>query len=366
MTKYRPRNERIKHEYFIYLKEARRRSEATVDAVAKALNRFEVYTKFRDFRMFRAEQAVGFKHHLAEQVGKRSGQKLSKSTLNSTLTHLKAFFLWLADKPGYKSRLQYAYADFFNLSEKDARIARATRGQRHPTLEQIKHVLGVMPISTDVQRRDRALIAFTAVTAARVLALASLKLKHVNLEAGFVDQDAREVQTKFSKTVFTPFIPVDDEILAIVTDYGVWLREEKLFGNDDPLFPKTCLEQDENRQWAATGLSREHWSTSGPIRKIFKEAFRSADLPYFHPHSFRHMLGQFAERNCRTPEEFKAVSQALGHENVLTTFCSYGTVSKERQLEIMRDLAASRKSPSLGADEIMRELRLLLAKNRSQ
>jgi len=39
-------NERIKRKYFAYLKEAKRQSEATVDASAKALNRFELYTKY--------------------------------------------------------------------------------------------------------------------------------------------------------------------------------------------------------------------------------------------------------------------------------------------------------------------------------
>jgi site-specific recombinase XerD len=43
MSKNNPNNERIKREYFDYLKEARRHSESTVDATAKALNRFEVY-----------------------------------------------------------------------------------------------------------------------------------------------------------------------------------------------------------------------------------------------------------------------------------------------------------------------------------
>jgi site-specific recombinase XerD len=74
-------NERIKRKYFSFLKEAKRNSEATVDASAKALDRFEVYTKHRDFRAFHIEQAIGFKKYLAEQKGQRSGMVLSKATL---------------------------------------------------------------------------------------------------------------------------------------------------------------------------------------------------------------------------------------------------------------------------------------------
>ncbi len=39
MTKHTPENERIKRIYFAYLKEAKRYSEPTVDAAAKALSR---------------------------------------------------------------------------------------------------------------------------------------------------------------------------------------------------------------------------------------------------------------------------------------------------------------------------------------
>ena len=141
MTKHSPNNERIKRRYFAYLKEAKRHSEPTVDAVAKAMARFEVYNKYRDFKAFHVKQAVAFKKHLAEQRSRQSGEKLSKATLHATLAHLKRFFRWLAGQPGYKSRLQYSDADYFNLSDKDARIATARREQKAPTLEQVKHVL---------------------------------------------------------------------------------------------------------------------------------------------------------------------------------------------------------------------------------
>ena len=78
MTKYNPVNERIKRKYFAFLKEAKRHSEPTVDAAAKALSRFESYTNYRDFKAFHFEQAVAFKRHLAEQKGQQSGERLSK------------------------------------------------------------------------------------------------------------------------------------------------------------------------------------------------------------------------------------------------------------------------------------------------
>jgi site-specific recombinase XerD len=133
MSKNNPKNERIKRQYFAYLKEAKRHSEPTVDVAAKALDRFEVYTKHRDFMAFHHEQAVAFKKHLAEQKNLQSGDALSKATLYATLTQLKRFFQWLALQPGYKSRLKYSDAEYFNLSDKDTRIATAQREQRGPS-----------------------------------------------------------------------------------------------------------------------------------------------------------------------------------------------------------------------------------------
>ena len=120
MRTHSPENERIKRAYFIYLKEARRLSEHSIDAAAAALSKFEEYTKYRDFKSFHLQQAVGFKRKLAEQVSQRTGEKLSSSTLFATLNALRAFFHWLAGQPGYRSHLTYADADYFALSEKKA------------------------------------------------------------------------------------------------------------------------------------------------------------------------------------------------------------------------------------------------------
>ena len=94
-------------------------------------------------------------------------------------------------------------------------------------------------------------MAFTLLTGARDRAIASLKLKHVDLVGSCVIQDAREVNTKFSKTFSTFFFPVEEEIRSIVTDWVSYLRNEKLWGNDDPLFPATQVVLGSDRQFTA-------------------------------------------------------------------------------------------------------------------
>ena len=338
MARHNAANTRIKREYFDYLKEAMRRDEASIDAVAKALARFEAATAYKDFRKFHREQAKAFKKKLDVEKNVRTGKPLARATVHSTLSALRAFFIWLAGQPGYKSRIAYADADYFNLSEKDVRIAKATRQKPVPRLEQVHHVLGSMPAGSDIQKRNRALIAFAILTGARDGALASFKLKHVNLKEGYVDQDARDVKTKASKSFVTWFFPVGGDALEIVTDWCAHLREGLLWSEDDPLFPKTEIRLGPTGGFVATGLSREGWSSAGPIRTIFREAFTAAGLPYFNPHSFRNTLVQLGLRDCTTVETFKAWSQNLGHEGVLTTLTSYGKVPSQRQAQLIRNL----------------------------
>ena len=90
-------------------------------------------------------------------------------------------------------------------------------------------------------------------------------------------------------------------------------------------------------------------------------AFASAGLPYFNPHSFRNTLVRLGQSVCQTPEEFKAWSQNLGHDKVMTTFLSYGQVESPRQGEIIRGLAGPQVGRQADVSELakalMREMR---------
>jgi len=248
MTKYNANNERIKRKYLVFLKQAKGQNEASVDAVAKAISRFESYNKHRDFKAFHFEQAIGFKKHLANQTHHKTGRPLSLATMNSAVRHLKSFVEWLSQEVGYKSRIKYSDAEYFSLSEKEARTAKATKQKPVATLEQIKHVLATMPTKSAIERRDRALIAFTLLTGARDSAIASLKLKHIDIKAGTVFQDAREVNTKFSKSFTTGFFPVGDDVRDIVVQWVDFLRHDLLLDLDAPLFPKTKMSQGGTQQ----------------------------------------------------------------------------------------------------------------------
>src|SRR5262245_5527080 len=140
MRKNNPENEQIKREYLTWLRQAQGQSEATLDAVAAALHRFEEHTRYRPFKSFRREQATSFKLHLTEQISAKTGEALSKATLYATFKALRAFFQWLSREPGFRSHVNYSDAEYFNLPANDARIAKAERETPTPSLDQVLHV----------------------------------------------------------------------------------------------------------------------------------------------------------------------------------------------------------------------------------
>jgi hypothetical protein len=103
------------------------------------------------------------------------------------------------------------------------------------------------------------------------------------------------------------------------------------------------MEVGEGHQFQPVGLDRQHWSSAGPIREVFRRAFAAVGLPYFSPHRLRDTPVAFAQRRCRTPEEFKAWSQNLGHSQVLTTLTSYSSV---------RGLVEKEAPPSAALDKV--------------
>jgi integrase len=344
MRKHHPENERTKRRYFEFLKHAKRLSESSIDQVAAAIADFEAATGHRDFRRFRIEWAQRYKRQLAERINAETGRPLAKATISSRLAALKAFFQWLAGQPGFRSKLTYSDAEYFNPSANDDRIARAVRDRSVASVEQIRRVLSSMPAESNIQKRDRALIAFTLLTGARDNAIASMSLRHVDLAGRTVFQDARAVRTKNRKTFTTWFFPVGADVEAIVAEWISWLKTELNWGPDDPLFPATKVMLGAGGGFENGGLDRKHWKDAAAIRRIFKAAFERAGLPYFNPHSFRNTLAMLGERECQSPEAFKAWSQNLGHEHVATTFTSYGAVPSHRQAEIFEQLRARRES----------------------
>ena len=297
-SKNNPRNDRVKRDYLIWLKDAKQRSDATVDQARHAIDRLETYTGYKDFGTFNKEQARAFKQALLNTMAKRSGKPISISTVYHTLQAIKEFLAWLHGRQEYRRRIKPADIAYLNLTAGEERQAHTTGPKKYASLDEYRKALFAMPTTTEVACRDQALMALMLLTCMRDAAAVSLKLRHIDIARRHVFQDPRQVKTKFSKAIETFFYPVGDDVEAIVRGWLDFLTMEKQFGPDDPLFPKTLVGPDAQQNFAAQGLGREHWANATPVRKIFRAAFGVRRPALFQPA----LVPQYPDAVCLYPE----------------------------------------------------------------
>lgn len=338
--KFNSDNARIKKQYCTHLKEADGKADSTIREIKKAIHRFEEFTNFANFKNFSKLQATNFKKEFAKSKSLKTGDNISKSTLLSTINNLKEFFKWLSYQQGYR-KICLTDIKYFNLSDKDKRAATSPKPKEYPSLEQVRKLFPSMPENTELEKRNKAILAFLILTGVRVSALISLKIKHYIADKELIFQDPKEVNTKKSKAINTYLVNIDDEIKEYFLNWIKFLKEEKLFSDNSPLFPARLKKIDEQGNIINDKISDNHLQSTGVIDDMLKAAFQNADLKYYSPHSFRNLLVSLASKFCTTPEEFKAYSQNLGHESPLTTFVSYGYVNEYRQGEIIKGLNLS-------------------------
>ena len=335
MAKRNSDNLRIKRKYLVWRKDAKGLSDASIDKSAASISAYEDYLDGTDFRSFHSERARGFKRRLSSQISQRSGKKLSQSSINGILREISAFFHWLADQPGYKSKIHRPDIEFLAPDRKSETTRRTSCWKPHPSPAQVLRLLNHMPAGTELERRNRALVAFLFLTGSREGAAITLCLGHIDLARSCVHFDGRTVNTKFGKSFTTAFVPIGTPCEQIVRDWISELRTEHNFSDSDPLFPKTRIGFGPTRGFQALGIDRTAWSSPSSAAMLFKQAFIDAGLPPFSPHRVRDTLAELAREHCRTPEDYKAWSQNMGHDDVLTTLRSYGSVASGRQVDLM-------------------------------
>ncbi|ASP35771.1 site-specific integrase [Labrenzia sp. VG12] len=320
--------------YQTHMKEARGLDAKTISARMRHLGQFATSLGDKELTKLTRDDIINFKKRLnATDHGETNGDRtLAAPTIVQTCHDLKAFLEWLAKQSGYRS-LQRDLSDYCTPPRRLTAIAHTPKTKHVPSAADIVSTLAAMPQTTLQDRRDRAVIAFLFLTGVRDGVLVSLRLKHVDIEGRRVDQDANEVNTKFSKTARTTWFPVGEDIAAIVTE---WVEERRASGaeGDDPLFPRTPSAV----RGPCSGRKEEFWKTAAPVREIIRKATRVAGVPYFCPHSVRSTLARQFFSKARSPEERKAVSQNLGHENETTTMEHYATLSDDYQRELMLGL----------------------------
>jgi integrase len=347
MSKILQKNEMAKRRFFDYLKLSKGFSKDSIYAFEKAILNWEDFTKNEDFANFTKNKIIGFNEWLKSRKKGKTEEKISLSYCYDVLRRLKTFFEWLSKQAGYKTSINSSFINYLRLSQNETREAVQTRKRDIPSVEEVKKTIENIGDKNDVDKRDRALISLAYLSGIRISALMSLPIKSFDKKNLLIDQDpAFGVQTKFRKRIATALIPLSyKEPLDYFIGWCDYLIKEKGFNPNDPIFPATKKEQgDENVNYYNTGeVEPVFWKSGSTIRKIFEKRFIQAGIPYYHPHTLRHLIVKEFAKAKLTEEEKKAISQNLGHANVGTTFGSYGYghIEEDRQIEIIKGIKFS-------------------------
>lgn len=343
MTKVNHKNERLKLDWLEELE--RDDSPSTIDHKLAALACFEEATDYQDFTQITVEAVDRF---IKFVNAKPTRSRTKVAAVNS----VKGFFQWMVMDERIKGKKARKPINALRLKRKDRTASYARTARPIATLAQIKTAVEAMPKTTAIERRNRALIAFTLVSGARDGAIISMRVKHVDLINKEVHQDPNEVDTKGGKQIFTWFFPIGDFFVKEVEDYLAFLKSEQGFTSNDYLFTSSAVGHDESDQFCIVGITKERWANAQPMRDIFRAAFNAVDLPYFNPHSFRKTLMALAYEMELSGEAIKAWSQNLGHEKLDTSVNNYGPVSLDRQRMRMLAMHDKQKTEQPNADTI--------------
>ncbi|MEX0955509.1 MAG: hypothetical protein WDZ83_09890 [Rhizobiaceae bacterium] len=121
------------------------------------------------------------------------------------------------------------------------------------------------------------------------------------------------------------------------------------------LFPPNAWLEHPRRLWKPDRKRIEPWGTGNSVRRAFQKSCRAAGLPYFNPHSVRHLLAELANQMCRSERERAAWSHNFGHESLGITRSHYAKMTDEIRDEILSQLATK---PSNDVEELEMMLRL--------
>ena len=205
-------NERAKALYLDFRAHADGIAPISIVKMAKAIRRYEQMTMWADFRTFNAEKAKDFKRFLAEQG-------IAPASMDWTLHALRHFFEWLRTQPGYRRKIALNDIAYLKRSRKERRAANSRAEKTYPSVEMAEKAIAAMPSATPVQKRDRALMIFLLLSAVRVGAAISLKLKHYDPARHLITQNPLEMNTKNSKRIVTVLIPHSEKLEALFDEY---------------------------------------------------------------------------------------------------------------------------------------------------
>lgn len=198
------------------------------------------------------------------------------------------------------------------------------------TVDDVRAITSLDPRAL-TEERIIAAVAFMFLSGMRVSAFATLPLRaiHWEHEPVWVQQyPSLGVRTKYGKAADT-FLLGHPDLGDLREIARRWAEKVRAAVGERAYYYAPLENSVRFDAYQVIGTHR-----GGSIRRYLKRICVRAGVDYLSPHKLRHGHAVWALKQCRTMDEFKAVSQNLMHESMGVTDSVYG--------ELVRDDVASR------------------------
>jgi len=317
-------------EYLKFKVEVQQRDQLSINLIYGQLKLVLRWLDDCSFADAPAKRPVLSKWVASLDLANKPGVKVSGKWVTDVCDTTRAFFKWLCLQAPHKySALSLAWI----ATLVPGRLLEDPPEERNAvTLDIVRQLIAVKCDADDpVLKRDKAAVAFLFLSGMRATAFVSLPLKCVDIAQREVRQyPTSGVRTKNGKAAKTALLNIPD-LLEVVEEWDTYIRTKA--SSDDLWYAPmrwTCttnvLIQNQVIAQKAADVP-QHRAQS--LRRALRVLFQMADLPYMHPHLFRHGHALYGLKNANTMAEYKAVSMNLMHSNIGITDGIYAMLPSE-------------------------------------
>jgi integrase/recombinase XerD len=290
--------------------------------------------EWADDRPFTKSNAIHniFPDYLLKARNDGKSAQLSPGHMTKILSFTRDFFDWAKREYHHEFRgISTSWIDSLQVRRSKRAGSRLVRRQFW-TLEDVKKVLAI-PAETLRVKRDKAALAFIYLSAMRGGAFVTLPIEAVDIANKRIQQlPELGVKTKNSKAAITTLLPIPD-LLEVAAEWDAHVRSIAVNGQV-PWYPRLSsdgmkiMADDQINEVQITGRRSALYSG-------LQELCQLAGIEWKSPHKIRHGHGVYGVKHAKTMAEFKAFSQNMMHDTVVTTDKTYGRLAEEDIADII-------------------------------
>lgn len=275
-------------DFIHYLRIERGLSDHTVEGYSRDIVRFLSFLKQRGVKLLEAEQS-----DITEYVGTLAGHLSTRSVARS-ISAIRTFFRFLVTEGA--------------LPDSPARLLESPRlSWRLPGVlsrSEVEDLLAQPDTAAWRGQRDLAMLEVLYATGLRVSELIHLKVRDINLEAGYLKARGKGGKERV--------VPIGEKAIQALKSYLEEMRHRFAKANGSPYLFVTASLRPMTRQgfWK---IVKKYGSSAGIDKRLT-------------PHSLRH---SFASHLLEAGADLRSVQLMLGHEDISTTQV-YTHVTRER------------------------------------